>query len=244
MSTLRGYHLNTSSYVLAWYDDKENSRFALSGICWERSKIPEAVWLAGPDHTNTGEAAHFDIQREGVRLSLLVAIIHGRRNDLNASRSRAANDKLQINERYESTELVAQRQRSDRRQRKHSPISIYLMLTATSDSRHIRAMENADARIQGFNSEAERLTQKVISAQQSVQKTRQDLNRQTLGDGINTSEAMASPFINQLEQDLQQGESQLRKAQANLDKASSKLLKLKRGSGRVEFNQVWTRSTC
>ena len=168
-----------------------------------------------------------------------MAIIHGRHNDLNALLSRAASDELHITECYKSSELVVMRQHNDRRQSKCPTIFIYLMLTVTLDSRYIHAMENADAHIEGFNSEAKRLTQKLISAQQTAQQARQNLGRYTSGSNINASEATTSLYISQLERDVQKGERQLRKAQGDLDKATSKLLKLKRGSGRVEFNQVW-----
>ena len=151
----------------------------------------------------------------------------------------AVNDELHITEHYKSSDLVAMRQHNDCRQSKCPTIFIYLMLTVTLDSCYICAMENADAHIEGFNSEAERLTQKLISAQQTVQQACQNLDQYTSGININTSKVMTSSYISQLERDIQQGERWLQKAQGDLDKATFKLSKLKCGSGRVEFNQVW-----
>ena len=100
----------------AWWKDKEDSVLSWAGISLMFSKIPEDIWVAGPSHMNTGEAAHYDIQREGVHLPLFVGILVGRRSDLNALKSRAAFDDLGVKDVYRSKEASALIQRNDQRQ--------------------------------------------------------------------------------------------------------------------------------
>jgi hypothetical protein len=102
--------------LVAWWKDKEDSILSWAGISLMFSKIPEDIWVAGPSHTNTGEAAHYDIQREGVHLPLFVGILVGRRSDLNALKSRAAFDELGVKDVYRSKEASALIQRNDQRQ--------------------------------------------------------------------------------------------------------------------------------
>ncbi|KAF9011576.1 hypothetical protein BDZ89DRAFT_1119143 [Hymenopellis radicata] len=48
-----------------WVADKIRSKFALEGLCWERSKIPLTIWKAGEATTNIVEGLHCDVNRKG-----------------------------------------------------------------------------------------------------------------------------------------------------------------------------------
>ncbi|KAL0571531.1 hypothetical protein V5O48_010432 [Marasmius crinis-equi] len=50
-----------------WLADKESLPFAFPALCWERSFIPRDIWLARPTSTNAVEAAHRDVNREGLK---------------------------------------------------------------------------------------------------------------------------------------------------------------------------------
>ncbi|KAJ8093771.1 hypothetical protein PM082_009631 [Marasmius tenuissimus] len=73
-----------------WYENKVNSKFALEGICWERSKVPKAVWIAGDRNDNIVEGAHSNINLEGKGCSLVGGMEKARRYDA----SRLASIKL------------------------------------------------------------------------------------------------------------------------------------------------------
>ncbi|KAJ6494582.1 hypothetical protein C8R45DRAFT_1095495 [Mycena sanguinolenta] len=64
-----------------WIEDKIRSKFALEGWCWEKSHIPETVWRAGPSHSNLVESVHADVNREGVRCTLLGGLKKGQAFD-------------------------------------------------------------------------------------------------------------------------------------------------------------------
>ncbi|KAJ6558189.1 hypothetical protein B0H19DRAFT_946802 [Mycena capillaripes] len=67
--------------ALDWVRDKESSQFAFAGICWEKSFIPLDIWKAGEPHTNLIEAAHRDVNREGVHCTLLGGLMRGQDYD-------------------------------------------------------------------------------------------------------------------------------------------------------------------
>ncbi|THU76535.1 hypothetical protein K435DRAFT_704653 [Dendrothele bispora CBS 962.96] len=56
-----------------WVADKESLPFVFPGICWQFSFIPYDIWMARSMSTNTSEAAHNDVNREGVRCTLVGA---------------------------------------------------------------------------------------------------------------------------------------------------------------------------
>ncbi|KAK7022633.1 hypothetical protein R3P38DRAFT_3196030 [Favolaschia claudopus] len=60
-----------------WVNDKSRSQFAFEGWCWEKSHIPEIVWKAGQSHSNLVESVHADVNREGVRCTLLGGLKKG-----------------------------------------------------------------------------------------------------------------------------------------------------------------------
>lgn len=64
-----------------WVQDKVRSKFAFPGLCWEKSFIPEDVWKAGEGHSNLIESVHADVNREGIRCTLLGGLKKGQAFD-------------------------------------------------------------------------------------------------------------------------------------------------------------------
>lgn len=81
------------------------------------SRIPKAIWLTTPSSTNIGEAAHRDIQREGVKLTLLGAILRGNAHDRNVRRSREAFEQTRVEPRYTVSSTFTLLARNDQRKR-------------------------------------------------------------------------------------------------------------------------------
>ncbi|KAF9512727.1 hypothetical protein BS47DRAFT_1393891 [Hydnum rufescens UP504] len=77
-----------SARAKKWLDEKLASPFALAGMCWEKSDMSLLMWTVSRDSTNVGKAAHMDTYREGLRLTLLVAMLRGQRLALNKQKSR------------------------------------------------------------------------------------------------------------------------------------------------------------
>ncbi|KAJ7801392.1 hypothetical protein B0H14DRAFT_3155568 [Mycena olivaceomarginata] len=60
-----------------WVQDKIRSKFAFPALCWEKSFIPQDVWKAGDGHSNLIESVHADVNREGVRCTLVGGLKKG-----------------------------------------------------------------------------------------------------------------------------------------------------------------------
>ncbi|KAJ6593005.1 hypothetical protein B0H19DRAFT_909722, partial [Mycena capillaripes] len=79
-------HFSTLSHFtttyLDWVRDKESSKFAFPGICWEKSFIPLPVWNAGKSNTNLIESVHSDVNLEGIHGTLLGALLCGQDYDI------------------------------------------------------------------------------------------------------------------------------------------------------------------
>ncbi|KAF8516406.1 hypothetical protein BU17DRAFT_67419 [Hysterangium stoloniferum] len=65
-----------------WLKDKEAaSGFALAGIYQPLSKIPLEIWKASPLTSNGNEQAHRNINRDGIKLTMLAGIMRGMQFD-------------------------------------------------------------------------------------------------------------------------------------------------------------------
>ncbi|KAJ3925683.1 MAG: hypothetical protein NXY57DRAFT_1043898 [Lentinula lateritia] len=64
-----------------WVADKVRTKFAFPGICWERSYIPLEIWNARRRDSNIAEIVHADINREGVRCTLVGGVQKGQHFD-------------------------------------------------------------------------------------------------------------------------------------------------------------------
>ncbi|KAF8588889.1 hypothetical protein K439DRAFT_1405747 [Ramaria rubella] len=59
-------------------NDKEvGSRFVIPAVYQPASQIPLAIWQAAPSTLNGNEQAHRNVNRDGIRLTLLAAIMRG-----------------------------------------------------------------------------------------------------------------------------------------------------------------------
>jgi hypothetical protein len=67
--------------------DKIRRKFTFEGWCWEKSHIPESVWRAGQSHSNIIESVHADVNREGVRCTLLGGLKKGQLFDVQKMRT-------------------------------------------------------------------------------------------------------------------------------------------------------------
>ena len=65
-----------------WVQDKLRSRFALPGMCWEESFIPQVVWKNGDSNSNVVESLHADVNSEGLHCSLVCGLKKGLRFDM------------------------------------------------------------------------------------------------------------------------------------------------------------------
>ena len=70
-----------NSILLDWVKDKIRSKFALEGICWERSSIPKLIWQISDSTSNAIESLHSDVNSEGVCCSLLGGVHKGHHFD-------------------------------------------------------------------------------------------------------------------------------------------------------------------
>jgi hypothetical protein len=64
-----------------WVQDKIRSKFALEGMCWERSFIPLLIWQMGDSTSNVIESLHYDVNCEGLQCSLVGGVHKGHHFD-------------------------------------------------------------------------------------------------------------------------------------------------------------------
>ena len=50
-------------------------------MCWEKSYIPLSIWRAGESNSNLIESVHADVNREGVRCTLIGGVKKGQAFD-------------------------------------------------------------------------------------------------------------------------------------------------------------------
>lgn len=75
-------HELSSTISTAWLRDKRTgSRFALPALYRPHSLIPLEIWKASPSSTNGNEQSHRNINRDGVNLTVLGAIMKGMQYD-------------------------------------------------------------------------------------------------------------------------------------------------------------------
>jgi hypothetical protein len=64
-----------------WVQDKQRSKFAFEGLCWEKSFIPKVIWQSADRSSNISESLHFDVNLEGIRCTLVGGIKKGHHYD-------------------------------------------------------------------------------------------------------------------------------------------------------------------
>ncbi|KAK0213592.1 hypothetical protein IW262DRAFT_1301071 [Armillaria fumosa] len=90
----------------AWLNNKRDSKFALQGMCWEKSFIPLSIWQAGDTTTNAVEMSHIDIYREGMPCSLVGGISHARHYDKMRLHIHRVAQKVGVKASYRPTTVV------------------------------------------------------------------------------------------------------------------------------------------
>ncbi|KAJ7822391.1 hypothetical protein B0H14DRAFT_3470795 [Mycena olivaceomarginata] len=88
-----------------WVQDKIRSKFAFEALCWERSFIPEDVWKAGEAHSNLIESVHTDVNREGIRCTLVGGLKKGQAFDKMKMKTLAVFEDFNIRPSYRSGHL-------------------------------------------------------------------------------------------------------------------------------------------
>lgn len=68
-------------FLWDWVQDKIHSKFAFPAMCWEKSYIPLSIWRAGESNSNLIESVHADVNREGVRCTLIGGVKKGQAFD-------------------------------------------------------------------------------------------------------------------------------------------------------------------
>ncbi|KAK0471633.1 hypothetical protein IW261DRAFT_1571923 [Armillaria novae-zelandiae] len=90
----------------AWLNNKRDSKFALQGMCWEKSFIPLSIWQAGDTTTNAVEMSHIDIYREGMPCSLVGGISRARHYDKMRLHIHRVAQKMGVKASYRPTTVV------------------------------------------------------------------------------------------------------------------------------------------
>ncbi|KAJ7937555.1 hypothetical protein B0H13DRAFT_2648934 [Mycena leptocephala] len=88
-----------------WVQDKLRSKFAFPALCWEKSFIPEDVWKAGEAHSNLIESVHADVNREGIRCTLVGGLKKGQAFDKMKMKTLALFEDFNIRPSYRSGHL-------------------------------------------------------------------------------------------------------------------------------------------
>ncbi|KAJ3932031.1 MAG: hypothetical protein NXY57DRAFT_870509, partial [Lentinula lateritia] len=68
-------------YYSDWTADNTGAQFAFPGICWEESYIPLEIWNARRRDSNISEIVHTDVNREGIRCTLVGGVQKGQHYD-------------------------------------------------------------------------------------------------------------------------------------------------------------------
>ncbi|KAL0057090.1 hypothetical protein AAF712_016285 [Marasmius tenuissimus] len=122
-----------------WLADKESLPFVFPAICWEKSLIPRDIWFARPHSTNTAESVHRDVNREGVRCTLVGATKKGMHFDLLKLKSLKSFEDSGVRETYKS---------------KH-PFENALAALKKKDSFRRKSLGNANVKIRAHNEKIE-----------------------------------------------------------------------------------------
>ncbi|KAK0429591.1 hypothetical protein EV421DRAFT_1914379 [Armillaria borealis] len=89
-----------------WIYNKIHSKFAIQGMCWERSFIPLSIWQAGDATTNAVEMSHIDIYQEGMPCSLVGGISRARYYDKMRLQTHRVAQKTGVKAAYRPTTTV------------------------------------------------------------------------------------------------------------------------------------------
>jgi hypothetical protein len=85
MDSLNVSRLYLTSDGTDWLKDKQvGSPFALPALYQPASKIPLDIWRASPSTSNGNEQSHRNVNRDGIKLTMLAGIMRGMHYDARA----------------------------------------------------------------------------------------------------------------------------------------------------------------
>ncbi|KAK7026224.1 hypothetical protein R3P38DRAFT_2948380 [Favolaschia claudopus] len=189
-----------------WVQDKIRSKFAFAGICWEKSFIPEEVWKAGEGHTNLIESVHADVNREGVRCTLVGGIKKGQAFDKMKMRTLEMFEEFNIRPSYKSGHLSENAVKSLKRKNR---------------STH-KNLAREDVKIEAYNTKLQKLYQSLSKACELQRRSAEILTSQP--EGGDFSSALAK---------WQKAAEACDKAQVSYQKQVQVAAQLPHGSGKV-----------
>ncbi|KAF9502750.1 hypothetical protein BS47DRAFT_1403160 [Hydnum rufescens UP504] len=202
-----------SARAKKWLDEKLASPFALAGMCWEKSDMSLLTWTVSRDSTNVGEAAHMDTYREGLRLTLLVAMLRGRRLALNKQKSRE----------IAVTTGIRETNRSGNARERATLASRWNM------SAKLFAMKHVDDDLLAHNETMQTLHNQLTQNLEVVQHA---------ASGFPSSSSSNQTYSSAT---VRQAERKIRTIQTTIDKAEPKAqLSIQHGSGSVKLWKVCT----
>ncbi|KAE9392665.1 hypothetical protein BT96DRAFT_1023443 [Gymnopus androsaceus JB14] len=85
-----------------WVLDKESSKFAFAGMCWQKSFIPLEIWKARLRESNVVEVVHANVNMEGKKCTLVGGWYKGRHYDIMKQRFLVNREDFGIRESYKS----------------------------------------------------------------------------------------------------------------------------------------------
>ncbi|KAG7090286.1 hypothetical protein E1B28_011884 [Marasmius oreades] len=155
--TLQAIRVTGGKAGADWLADKESLPFVFPAICWERSYIPYDIWVARAHSTNTVEAVHRDVNREGVQCTLVGATKKAMRFDLLKLSSLQAFEESGIKETYNSKHSF---ENALKGLKKRSEFLLYM-----NDHTRIKSLKNDDAKIKAHNQKLQECAQKLYTAE-------------------------------------------------------------------------------
>ncbi|KAE9409612.1 hypothetical protein BT96DRAFT_984669 [Gymnopus androsaceus JB14] len=127
----------------SWVLDKESSKFAFAGMCWEKSFIPLSIWKARLRESNVVEVVHANVNMEGKKCTLVGGWYKGRHYDLMKQRFLVNREDFGIRESYSTKHPYENAMKNAKRKCKCHP---------------------EDAKIEGHNTRLMALHEKWVNA--------------------------------------------------------------------------------
>ncbi|KAJ6578477.1 hypothetical protein B0H19DRAFT_1020702 [Mycena capillaripes] len=162
-----------------WVKDKETSRFAFPGLCWEKSLLPLAIWKAGERTSNLVESVHRDVNRDGVHCTLLGGLTKGRSFDKMKLKTIEAFEKYGIKPTFRSG---------------HISENAYFNLKRRDVMKH-RELVSDDAKIEKYNLKLQKAYDSIVAIHHVLQQKRSDyqaemdpVRRQRILEALNKKE--------------------------------------------------------
>ncbi|KAG6826455.1 hypothetical protein H0H92_015743 [Tricholoma furcatifolium] len=193
-----------------WIQNKVDSKFALEGLCWEKSYIPWYIWKAGEANSNLVESVHADVNREGISCSLLGGIAKGRSFDAMKMKTLSAFETSGIRPSYKSGHLMENAAKNLKR--KHRA--------------HRNQLAAEDAKIAAHNARIEKARSSLTKAAENLSNLEEAMERSVLGRNSVEQRRVAAA--------LERAQKALRTAEVKYEKeAKNGEILAGSGSGRI-----------